>query len=128
MEFKADCSFLQGDILAPNCMAAQCLVFLWTLRFYDFVVFILTGYLVSTRTMRNRMCPELIILVNFWIDDETLLSRWFNYKNSAFVEWAMPSRRVLISFGRLYPHVYCILFVKSVTAGINFYKYPENSI
>ena len=78
-------------------MAAQCLVFLWTLRFYDFVVFILTGYLVSTRTMRNRMCPELIILVNFWIDDETLLSRWFNYKNSAFVEWAMPSRRVLIS-------------------------------
>ena len=64
----------------------------------------------------------------FWIDNETLMSRLLNYKNSAFVEWAMPSRRVLISFGRLYLHVYCILFVKSVTAGINFYKYPENSI
>ena len=54
------------------------------------------------------MCPELRILVNFWIDDKTLLSRWLNYKNSAFVEWAMPSRHVLISFGRLYLHVYCI--------------------
>ena len=78
-------------------MAAQCLVFLWTLRLNNFVAFILTGYLVSTRMIRNRMCPELIILVNFWIDDETLLSRRFNYKNSAFVEWAVPSRRVLIS-------------------------------
>ena len=27
MKFKADCSFLLGDTLAPNCMAAQCLVF-----------------------------------------------------------------------------------------------------
>ena len=51
--------------------------------------------------IRNRMCPELRILVNFWINDETLLSRWLNYKNSAFVERAMPSRRLLISFGRL---------------------------
>ena len=76
----------------------------------------------------NRMCPELRILVNFWIDDETLLSRWLNYKNSAFAEWAVSRRRVLISFGRLYLHVYCILVVKSVIAGISFYKYPENSI
>ena len=74
------------------------------------------------------MCPELRILVNFWIDDKTLLSRWLNYKTSAFVEWAMLSRRVLISFGRLTLHVCCILFVKSVTAGINFYKYTKNSI
>ena len=48
--------------------------------------------------IRNWMCPELRILVNFWIDDKTLLSRWLNYKTSAYVEWAMPSRRVLISF------------------------------
>ena len=86
------------------------------------------GCLLSTRMITNRICPELRILVNFWIDDETLLSRWLNYKNSAFVEWAMPSRRVLISCGRLYLHVYCILVVKSVIAGISFYKYPENSI
>ena len=25
MKFKADCSFLLEDTLAPNCMAAQCL-------------------------------------------------------------------------------------------------------
>ena len=25
--FKADCSFLLGDTLAPHCMAALCLVF-----------------------------------------------------------------------------------------------------
>ena len=135
MKFKADCSFLLGDTLAPNCMAALCLPS--ALRLYNFVAFILTGYLLSnfvprvlsyppygarerdslsragrrepkeqgcllsTRMITNRMCPELRILVNFWIDDETLLSRWLNYKNSAFVEWAMPSRRVLISFGRL---------------------------
>ena len=40
--------------------------------------------------------------------------------NSAFVEWAVSRRRVLISFGKLYLHVYCILFDKSVTAGVNF--------
>ena len=27
MKFKADCSFLLGDTLAPNCMAALCLIF-----------------------------------------------------------------------------------------------------
>ena len=54
------------------------------------------------------------------MDDETLLSRWLIYMNSAFVEWAVSRRRVLISFGRLYVYVYCILFVKSVTVGINF--------
>ena len=56
----------------------------------------------------------------FWIDDETLPSKWLIYKSSAFLEWAVPRRRVLISFGWLYLHVYCTLFVKSVTAGINF--------
>ena len=65
------------------------------------------------------MCPELRILVNSWIDDKTLRSRWRNYKNSAFVEWAMPSRRVLISFGGLYLHVYCI-FVCLARGNENF--------
>ena len=33
----------------------------------------------------------LTLLYNFfWIDEETRLSRWLNYKNSAFVEWALP--------------------------------------
>ena len=32
----------------------------------------------------------------FWIDDETLLSRWLIYTNSAFVEWAVSRRHVLI--------------------------------
>ena len=56
----------------------------------------------------------------FWMDDETLLSRWLIYMNSAFVEWTVSRRRVLISFGKVYLHVYCILFVKAVTAGVNF--------
>ena len=154
MKFKADCSFLLGDTLAPNCMAALCLPS--ALRLYNFVAFILTGYLLSnlvprvlsyppygarerdslsragrrepkeqgcllsTRMITNRMCPELRIL--------TLLSIWLNYKNTAFEKWAAPRRCVLISFGWLYLHVYCILFTKSVAAGINFKKYSENSI
>ena len=65
MKFKADCSFLLEDALAPNCMAAQCLGLLADL---GFVAFTLTGYLLSTRMIRNRMCPELRILINFFLD------------------------------------------------------------
>ena len=57
MRFKADCSFLFGDTLAPNCMTALCLV-PSGLRLNNFVAFILTGYLLSTRKIRNRMCSE----------------------------------------------------------------------
>ena len=54
------------DTLAPNCMAAQCPGLLADLGLIImFVAFILTGYLLSTRMIRNRMCPELRILINF---------------------------------------------------------------
>ena len=38
------------------------------LRLNNFVAFILTGYLLSTRMIRNRMCPEMRILINFLLD------------------------------------------------------------
>ena len=69
MKFKAACSFLFGDILAPNCHDSSVPCFLADLiRLNNFVAFIFTGYLLSTRMIRNRMCPELRILVNFLLD------------------------------------------------------------
>ena len=57
MKFKADCSFL----LYGSSMSW----FVSGFRLNNFVAFILTGYLLSTRMIRNRMCPELRILINF---------------------------------------------------------------
>ena len=65
MKFKADCSFLLGDTLAPIVWQFNVL-FSSGLRLNNFVAFILTGYLLSTRMIRNRMCPELRILINFF--------------------------------------------------------------
>ena len=67
MKFKADCSFLLGDTLAPIVWQFNVL-FSSGLRLNNFVAFILTGYLLSTRMIRNRMCPELRILINVLLD------------------------------------------------------------
>ena len=49
-------------------MAAQCLGLLADLGLIILWRLYLPGYLLNTRMIRNRMCPELRILINFFLD------------------------------------------------------------
>ena len=63
---KADCSLrFCLEIHYLQTVRQLCVLFSSGLRLNNFVAFILTGYLLSTRMIRNRMCSELRILFNF---------------------------------------------------------------
>ena len=62
MKFKADCFFF-GRYISFQLYGSSVSCFL-----VGFVAFILTGYLLSARVIRNWKCPELRFLVNFLLD------------------------------------------------------------